>query len=263
MVAVMGATGTGKSSFIRLLTKDENIHIGHGQESQTDQINTSCYFDPSIGRSVVLVDTPGFDDSRDGVSDVDILEKIAKFLQDGGGRKLNGIIYMHRISDPRMGGSSRKNLRMFKQLCGDGTLKNVCIVTTNWSRVTESEGASREKELGTNGNFFKPLLDAGAQLVRHDKELQSAQPIMSKLISKTAVTTQLQAELGEGRVLRDTSAGSVLSEEMKELIERHQKAMRALKQEMEEAAREKDEALKAELEEERTRWRRQNRIARS
>ena len=33
------------------------------------------------GRRVTLVDTPGFDDSRQGVTDTDILAKIANFLQ--------------------------------------------------------------------------------------------------------------------------------------------------------------------------------------
>jgi len=33
------------------------------------------------GRRITLVDTPGFDDSRQGVSDTDVLESIANFLQ--------------------------------------------------------------------------------------------------------------------------------------------------------------------------------------
>ena len=66
--------------FINLLTEDENIEIGHDPESQTDSINVSCYFDGDAGLSTTLVDTPGFDDSRDGHSDVDILKKISDFL---------------------------------------------------------------------------------------------------------------------------------------------------------------------------------------
>ena len=36
------------------------------------------------GRLVKFVDTPGFDDSREGVTDSDILEKITNFLRDTG-----------------------------------------------------------------------------------------------------------------------------------------------------------------------------------
>jgi len=82
MVAIMGPTGTGKSSFINLLTNDENIRVGHSTESETNRVLTSRYFDPESGLSVTLVDTPGFDDSREGCSDVHILENITNFLRE-------------------------------------------------------------------------------------------------------------------------------------------------------------------------------------
>ena len=66
--------------FINLLTKDDNIHIGHDLDSQTVDITTSRYIQDGI--SVTLVDTPGFDDSREGITDTDILGKIADFLQE-------------------------------------------------------------------------------------------------------------------------------------------------------------------------------------
>lgn len=65
---------------INLLTKDDNIRIGHDLESQTFNITTSGYTQDDI--SVTLVDTPGFDDSHEGITDTDILGKIAEFLQE-------------------------------------------------------------------------------------------------------------------------------------------------------------------------------------
>src|SRR5260221_11987375 len=67
--------------FIKLLSNDDNIHIGHSIESETIDVSTTSYSE--AGRVVTLVDTPGFDDSREGVTDTDILEKIAKALQEG------------------------------------------------------------------------------------------------------------------------------------------------------------------------------------
>jgi predicted GTPase len=64
---------------INLLTNDDNIRIGHDLESQTFDITTSRYIQDGI--SVTLVDTPGFDDSREGITDTDILGKMADFLQ--------------------------------------------------------------------------------------------------------------------------------------------------------------------------------------
>ena len=66
--------------FINLLTKDKEIRIGHDLESQTIDINVASY--TMNGRRNTLVDTPGFDDSRQGVTDTDILGKIANFLQE-------------------------------------------------------------------------------------------------------------------------------------------------------------------------------------
>ncbi|KAN0097943.1 hypothetical protein V8E55_002389, partial [Tylopilus felleus] len=237
--------------FINLLTNDERIHIGHDPESETFNIQTAHYVDEMTGRSVMLIDTPGFDDSREGVTDTDILEKIVRFLEpeEGERRKLNGIIYMHRISDPRVGGVSRKNLRMFHSLCGDANLKNVRIVTTNWSRVDKEEGDHREEALRIGA--FKSLLDAKAGMCRHLNTMESARAIMSELIPLKSVTMQIQKELEAGMTLGNTSAGTVLTAEMQEMQKKHNKELAGLKREMEDAAKANDLALRAELAEER------------
>jgi hypothetical protein len=92
----MGMTGSGKSSvrifalvsiqerslekqFIRLITGDNGIKIGHGVASQTSGIGVHYATAPD-GRLCALVDTPGFDDSN-GMSDAQVLDKIASFLK--------------------------------------------------------------------------------------------------------------------------------------------------------------------------------------
>ena len=140
---------------------------------------------------------------------------------------------------------------MFKQLCGDGALKNVCIATTNWDRITKEEGEKREPELREGPNLFKPLINEGAQLVRHDKGITSARSIINYLIHKDPTKLQIQAELDEGKTLEETEAGSVLKEEIKMLAKKLEAKLLALKEEMEEAAREKHAELLAELKEER------------
>ncbi|KAK2466554.1 hypothetical protein APHAL10511_001416 [Amanita phalloides] len=249
MVALMGATGTGKSTFINLLTGDDKIYIGHDLESKTFDVDTSIYIDEEVGVCVTLLDTPGFDDSRKGVSDTDILGKIAHFLQDGGGHKLNGILYLHRISDPRFSGTAKKSLRIFRELCGDDKLDHVRFVTTYWNVVSEKEGTDREAALADG--VFKPFLDAGAKLIRHDGGSESAKKIISDLSRQTPVSMKIQEQLNAGMALGDTSAGAVIIEEMKELQKKHENEMEELKKELEEAANETDEDLKAELDEER------------
>jgi len=144
---------------------------------------------------------------------------------------------------------TKKNLRMFRELCGDDNLKNVRIVTTYWSTVDKQEGTSRQTALADGA--FKPLIEGGAKLIAHDRELESARQIVSELVQQTPVKLKIQKELDAGKVLADTSAGGVIMEEMKEVQQKHNKEMEDLKKEMEDAAMENNEDLEAELAEER------------
>ena len=127
---------------------------------------------------------------------------------------------------------------MFRELCGECALKNVCVATTNWSRVTQEEGDMRERELRESPDLFRPLIDAGAQFVRWDNtEPASAQSIVDCLIYKDRTKRQNQVELDEGKTLEETGAGSVLKEEITHIItalaEKHKVNMQALQEEIE------------------------------
>ena len=103
------------------------------------------------------------------------------------GKKLGGIIYLHQITDRKMGGVSLRNLRMFRKLCGEDALKNVVVVTTRWDGVPEKDRERverRENELmNTPGKFFQPLIAAGGQFLRHDDTEGSALiPLTATLI---------------------------------------------------------------------------------
>ena len=95
---------------------------------------------------------------------------------------MSGILYLHRISDPRMGGISRRNFNMFRKLCGDETLKNVLIVTTMWGLVDPQVGEAREEQLKTNDTFFKPVLDKGARMARHNDTCKCAQDLVRMIM---------------------------------------------------------------------------------
>jgi len=118
---------------------------------------------PYKGKKVVLIDTPGFDDSRqDGksqkYSDVDVLGMIAGALSLSYNmdRKLNGIVYLHRITDSKIQGSATKNIRMFKKLVGNEAMKNILLVTTMWEKEELSVAEKREEEL--KNDFWSDLM---------------------------------------------------------------------------------------------------------
>ena len=160
--------------------------------------------------------------------------------------KLSGIIYMHRISDPKMGSISRRNFGMFRSLCGERTLKNVVIVTNMWGEVSESVGITRENQLRTSDTLFKPALDQGAQMMRHFNTLASAQAIIEHLIPNNPEVIQIQVEVVEQhKDVTQTTAGAVLeTEEMERARRAHEEEMRR-QWEAAEAARRAQEEQRA------------------
>lgn len=109
----------------------QSIH--HGLDlnlpSRTTDVEDMWFMRDDSSR-VHPIDTPGFDGTN--LSDVQVLQNIAHWLSMSlkSGVKLSGIIYLHRITDPRMTGSIRRNLLMFKKLCGEDSFSSVTLATT-------------------------------------------------------------------------------------------------------------------------------------
>lgn len=163
--------------------------------------------------------------------------------------KLAGVIYVHRISDRRVGGIARENFRLFRSICGTDAMRNVFIVTTMWEDVAEGVGAAREHELTTKPIFFQPAVEEGAQMLRHWNNAESAESIVRSLIEHSARTLQMQRELvDEGRPMPDTSAGRDLSAFLQEQEKRHQEELQKLKEDLKSARDREIKELKGELE---------------
>ncbi|OJA10529.1 hypothetical protein AZE42_01697 [Rhizopogon vesiculosus] len=244
--SVMGATGSGKSTFINEASGSD-LPVGRGLESCTSEVQTSRPFVLS-GRVVTLIDTPGFDDTTR--SDTDILSMIAAYLSRTyeHGARLAGVIYMHRISDLRMSGTSKRNFRTFRELCGESLLKNVLIVTNMWSEVKREIEEAREAELRSKDELFKPVIEKGALLLRHDGTLGSAHTILHYLINNHPAALRIQQEIvDEHKLVEKTAAGSELRRTLDEQADRHKEEIRGLRAEMEAAIRVRDEEMRGEL----------------
>ncbi|KAI3607451.1 hypothetical protein WG66_004632 [Moniliophthora roreri] len=248
-IAVMGATGSGKTTFINKASGG-NLTVGMGLESCTGTVELAPTFELD-GYQVTLIDTPGFDDTSR--SDMDILETITSFLakQYIHGKKLAGILYFHRISDTRMGGISRRNFRVFRELCGEETLRNMIIVTNMWGSVAQDVAESREVELINNEAFFKSALDKGAQIVRHDNTPEMAREILRHLVEKKSIPLRIQIEMVEqGKDVSQTASAEELDQIMNAEIKKHREAVRTLQENMKDTLRAQDEECRRRLEEE-------------
>ncbi|CZR64978.1 uncharacterized protein PAC_14878 [Phialocephala subalpina] len=177
-IAVVGVTGSGKSSFIKRLAGDTSIKIGNTLTSETSEITLYTFTYNLV--KYTLLDTPGFNDTT--LSDHEIFQTLIKYLA---GTKLNGILYLHRITDTRMQGSALRNLTMFRKLCGEDCFKDIVLGTTHWDAVENDIGVKREKELVETEEFWGEMVGRGSRVMRagldRDSNLELLQSIRSNV----------------------------------------------------------------------------------
>ncbi|CEF76500.1 unnamed protein product [Fusarium graminearum] len=197
-ITLMGLTGAGKSSFINHCIKHEVV-VGDGLQECTGTVEVFS-FEYRPGVTIHLVDTPGFDDTNR--QDSAVLRDISAWLSKSYTEKilLNGILYLHRISDPRMQGSGKLSISLLRKLCGKDAFKNVVLVTTMWELVEKDIGDRREKEPEETEEFWDSARNILSMFVPEEPEVQ---PEM--------VTLAIQKELADdNKTLDQTSAGQLL-----------------------------------------------------
>lgn len=218
----------GKSSFIRRNTGDQSIKVGNtlhsgqrknlkvpqciGPDGSTETEKVTSYRYSYGGKNFKLVDTPGFDDSR-FTNDM-VVEKILEWLRNSfeKGSTLNGIIYIHPIVKPRIGGTASSNIRMFRKLCGKDFYRNVVLATTFWGGIDLSEGVQREKELCENDEFWGILKKRGSRVVRLGLDDREDQRLLLKIAEQERCILQAQKEMQEGKDTSDTAAAKEVTQ---------------------------------------------------
>lgn len=199
-----------------------------------------------IGNSkVLLIDTPGFDDTTR--TDSEILTEIARILsaQYQLGVQLKGVIYIHRITDIRYARSSVKTFEVFKKMCGEKSLKNVLLITSRWAEVEPGLGSQRERQL--KDKFWAYMLERGSNMSRFHGDRDSAVALVSQLLAKDTTVLELQKELvDDQKRLDETSAGSYVSDNLQQLKEQHEKELASLDKLRQELL-ESDRAMKRQI----------------
>jgi len=247
LIAIMGVTGSGKTSFANLASGSDDLKVGTDLNSCTSEIQLSKPFTLD-GRKVVLIDTPGFNDTE--ISDSEVLRMITAFLERTyeKGVRLTGIIYFHRISDERFTGMDVRNFGVFRKLCGEQTLKNVVVMTNMWGNVTPEVGDAREQQLSTV--FFKLAIEGGAQSLRHVKTTESAHAVIRAILNNHPLALQIQEELVDQRMeFSRTAAGEEIHRTLNEHAEKLEDKIKELQSALE-AAEKRERETRQELEEE-------------
>ncbi|KAK3358106.1 P-loop containing nucleoside triphosphate hydrolase protein [Lasiosphaeria hispida] len=219
MIAVLGVTGAGKSTFINTASGQNLLKISHGSQPCT-QNPRAVEFQIEVGngnRTIVLIDTPGFDDDKR--SDVRILEDIATWMARKGylkERMLDGLIFLHPVTLTRAGGSELNRTQLLEKILGPDAYSRVLIATTMWDYIVSEDLVKDrlESRLSPGGVWYE-LTSKGALYVKHRNTKDSAHEIIRRIVgitdSKGKPKTLLETELQEkqGRVVQ-TSAGKSL-----------------------------------------------------
>lgn len=165
------------------------------------------------------------------------------------GIDIHGLIYMHRISDQRMSGSSRRAFSTLANICGRSAMRRLTIVTNMWDITPPDIGTAREAELQDNSLFYKDAIEAGARLLRNDKPPESGRNIVLNMSFDSPVRLAILTELlEEKKSLLETTAGRELDQELTQQRARHQAELRKLREEHALALQQQDEDATADLE---------------
>jgi hypothetical protein len=274
----MGPAGVGKSTvggilsaphrsllldgtlikFIKNYTGDQGVVVSHNLESCTTDVESFLaafpdHLDSKVlaDRRLVLVDTPGFDDSNG--DDAEILRRVAAWLANrwvllgttapncflrrighsyNNQMTIGGIVYMHNINENRMRASLKTNLNMFMKICGEDAFKKVILATTQWQRLQVEDGERLEQQL--KHKYWRELLDGGAEVMQiRDMVGKWEREIIKRSIErllagegrhKEKVTLQIQKEVVDLQMsIPATQAGRELRLSLEQLLALNEK----------------------------------------
>ncbi|PSN64132.1 P-loop containing nucleoside triphosphate hydrolase protein [Corynespora cassiicola Philippines] len=225
-IPIMGMTGAGKSTFVSLCTEKPAGFVGHGLFSCTSGM--SIHTMKHEGHTVHLIDTPGFDDSRK--SDGETLQELAFWLAAAHEMKirLSGIIYLHRITDPRMQGSASRAMETFKCMCGKENYASIVVATTRWDDVAPDEldlAWNRQKEL--RERTWADVKEKGGKIRRLSMPKLHAIEIIDNMVKEgRRITLAFQIQLVEKSLpICGTDAGKILFDYFMNMREKFEEAM--------------------------------------
>lgn len=113
------------------------------------------------------------------------------------GRVMQGAIYLHRISDNRMGQVALQSLHAFQNLCAQEALHHIAIVLSMWEDVAPDVRDGRRKALCERELYFKPLIEAGAVALAYDRTADSAHEVIQYLVKRTPQTAAVCANASD------------------------------------------------------------------
>ncbi|KAJ2916931.1 hypothetical protein MD484_g3523, partial [Candolleomyces efflorescens] len=220
--------------FINLLCGHNGLmEVSHGLRSCTEEIGVATLMLPPThplfpNRRLVLVDTPGFNDTHKGESE--ILRKISVWLgsvydKSDMQAKVTGLVYLHNISQNRMGKMSRLSHDLFGKICGSAALETVVMASTHWDVLLHCNPGAAPLREGELKEFWAESLSRGAvyKTIGAKDPRRDIEGIIDLILEKHAVVTRVQEELVEqGKRVAETDASRTLRETLESWLPNEQ-----------------------------------------
>lgn len=251
-IAVMGMTGSGKSTFVSMATNTPPPPEIAQLESCTLGV-TVASFNHKCGKTIHLIDTPGFNDTHR--TDGDILHELAYWLLKCYTHdiRLSGVVYLHSITDNRIQGSSLRALNIFKGLVGEENYHGVVLATTMWDKLDDDDydGArERQKELVTQLNFWGDMRQGRSQVKALTAGRTSVEEILNHIaVENKRLSLRIQRQMAEPENchIHETDAGKVLYKKLYEERSNMEQKIDELKKQLGEAVKNHDAKSAREL----------------
>lgn len=221
VILLMGMTGSGKSTFISKATRNHDVAVGHSLRSATHNLTE---YRTRIGKSdYIFLDTPGLNDTERG--EVDIVQSLCEDLAPTS-FKITGILYLHRISDDRIHGSSRRSMLIFQKFCGMTAMPHVVLLTTHWDRLGMRQ-VGEQRELELRQTVWADMIANGATVKEFDGRTEDALAIARLFKHKSSIWLAVQEQMIARRLpFKETDVGQEVRAEVDRLFQKHQQRQR-------------------------------------
>jgi len=161
-----------------------------------------------------------------------------------------------------MSGTPHRNLRMFKELCGDKFATNIVLLTTMWDKARSPQEAER-REARLKERYWNVMIHYGASVERfyvNGSGPKSPWLIVDKMIQRHHKMIQLRSALllqeemvDVAKQFNSTTAGKALFRDLGALLEKQNKTIKSLEEQMDGGRMDIDvqmemEALRSEFE---------------
>lgn len=220
---------SARSSISALLTL---VLMGYSPGTQ----RSTAYVATINKRNVLLLDTPGFDDSARENLEVlsEIVSQFYCFALRPNDVETRGVIFLHDISETRLGGSQKKTLGILKALVGGEHMGNVIVGTTMWS-TTDSTKFRQEEQREQNllGDQWNGIYKT-TRVSQDDKD--TAVQMINDLFTRSPIVLLSQKEmLQPPHTVENTTAGRLTMPEghlgVAQLTREHKEHKKAFEEE--------------------------------